>query len=190
MNTTFIQIKKEHTNLVFDKQGIYVVFFFNISGTITCTISAEKVKLHMIGLYDMKQKDNFKVHTEQIHAAPHSFSDLYVLSVARESSALSFSGLVRIEKKAQQSHAYQKNQNLLLSKDAFVDSRPILEILANDVFCTHGSTSGPLSEDQLRYMQIRGLKRSEAEELSVEGFKQQVYDRLSVLGIHPSQLHK
>lgn len=184
MNTKFLQLKKGNSNLVFDTPGKFVVFFSNISGTISCTITAEKVELYMVGLYDLKQKDSFKIHTEQIHIAPHSFSDLYVLSVARESSSFAFSGLIRIEKDAQQSHAYQKNQNLLLSKDAFVDSRPILEILANDVFCTHGSTSGPLCEDQLQYLQMRGLNRSEASELSIEGFKQQVYDRLLSLGIN------
>ena len=138
----------------------------------------------MVGLYDMKQHEKYIIHTEQIHSAPHSFSELYVLSVARDSSSLAFSGLIRIEKDAQQSHAYQKNQNLILSNNAFVDSRPILEILANDVFCTHGSTSGPLSKDQLSYLQMRGLSLNEATEVSVEGFKNQVYDKLSTLGIH------
>lgn len=183
MSTKFIQIKKENNDLVFDKPGKYVVFFSNISGTISCTINAEKVEVYMLGLYDRKGTEKYIVNTKQIHIAPNSFSDLYVLSVARGSSSFVFSGLIRIEKDAQQSHAYQKNQNLLLSKDAFVDSRPILEILANDVFCTHGSTSGPLSEVQLQYLQMRGLERSEAEQLAIEGFKQQVYDRLLHLGI-------
>lgn len=183
MKTTLITISESKNSLVFDEPGIYVVFFTNISGTISCAITAENVELYMVGLYDMKEKDSFKIRTEQIHISPHSFSDLLVLSLARDSSSLSFSGLIKIEKDAQHSHAYQKNKNLILSKNAFVDSRPILEILANDVFCTHGSTSGPLSKEQLQYLQMRGLNLKEATNLSIEGFKQQVYDRLSNLGI-------
>ncbi|MFH0773300.1 MAG: SufD family Fe-S cluster assembly protein [bacterium] len=159
-----------------------------MSGTISCVITAEKVELYLVGMYDMKQKDAFTIRTEQIHASPHSFSDLLILSTVRDMSKLSFSGLIRIKKNAQQSHAYQKNQNLILSEHAFVDSRPILEILADDVFCTHASTSGPLSKDQLLYLQMRGLTRDEAKNLSIEGFKQQAYDKLSSLGIHPPQL--
>ncbi len=189
MNTQLITIQKKDTNLVFDKPGRYVVFFSNISGTITCTIKAEKVEVYMMGLYDMKGKEKYIVNTEQVHIAPHSFSDLYVLSVAQDNSSFAFSGLIRIEKDAQQSHAYQKNQNLILSPDAFVDSRPILEILANDVFCTHGSTSGPISEDQLAYLEMRGLNREQATQLSIDGFKKQVYDRLYSLGITEHDLN-
>ena len=169
--------------MVFDKPGKYVVFFSHISGTISCKIIAEKVELYLVGLYDMKKNEKYTIHTEQIHASPHSFSDLFILSVAHDSSSLHFSGRIRIEKNAKQSHAYQKNQNLILSEDAFVDSRPILEICADDVFCKHGSTSGPISADQLSYLQMRGLNLEEAKQASVEGFKQQVYDRLSSLGI-------
>lgn len=151
---------------------------------------AEKIEVYMVGIYDMKGREKYIIHTEQIHSAPHSFSELFVLSVASDSSSLAFSGLIRIEKDAQQSHAYQKNQNLILSGNAFVDSRPILEILANDVFCTHGSTSGPLSKDQLSYLQMRGLSLKEATDVSVEGFKQQVYDKLNTLGIHDYAGHK
>lgn len=183
MKTEFITINGKNNNMVFDKPGKYVVFFTNISGTISCRINAEKVEVYLMGLYDMQNNDKYVVHTEQIHVSPHSFSDLYVLSVARDRCSFAFSGLIRIEKEAQQSHAYQKNQNLILSNDAFIDSRPILEILANDVFCTHGSTSGPISEDQLQYLQMRGLSRSEASKLYVEGFKQQIFDKLSHLGI-------
>ena len=184
MHPLLITITKSVNKLLFDKPGTYVVFFSNISGTISCNIVAEQVKLYMVGLYDLQQKDIFKIHTEQIHTAPHSFSDLFVLSVVRDVTSLSFSGLIRIEKNAQQSHAYQKNKNLILSKDAFVNSQPILEILANDVFCTHGSTSGPLPKEQLRYLQMRGLSLAEAEEISIAGFKKQLYDALSSLGIH------
>ena len=190
MKPQLIVINGKNNTVILDKPGKYVVFFSNISGTISCKIMAEKVEVYLVGLYDMRNKDKYVVHTEQIHISPHSFSDLFILSVAQDSSSLAFSGLIRIEKNAQQSHAYQKNQNLILSNDAFVDSRPILEILANDVFCTHGSTSGPISKDQLYYLQMRGLSLKEATDISVEGFKQQVYDKLDTLGVHNYAKHK
>lgn len=183
MKTQLITITENNSNLVFNKPGKYVVYFSNISGTISCQIKAGKVELYLVGLYDMKEKERYQIHTEQIHTSPNSFSDLYILSIVNDHSSLSFSGLIRIEKDAQRSHAYQKNQNLILSQDAFVDSRPILEILADDVFCTHGSTSGPISKDQLSYLQMRGLCLNDAKEISIAGFKQQVCDRLSHLGV-------
>ena len=131
----------------------------------------------------MKNDDAYKLYTEQIHEASHSFSDLFILSVADDNSSLFFSGLIRIEKNAQQSHAYQKNQNLILSKNTFIDTRPTLEILADDVFCTHGSTSGPIAKEQLQYLRMRGLNKNEAMKVSIEGFKKQVYDKLQNLGI-------
>jgi len=183
MKPQLIHITEKISNLVFNSAGTYVVFFNNIEGNIACKITAQDVKLYMFGLYDMKNKEHFKIHTEQIHEAGKSFSELYILSVADDSSALQFTGTIRIEKSAQKSHAYQKNQNLILSKDAFVDSRPILEILADDVFCTHGSTTGPLPDDQLNYLIMRGIGEYEAKNLLIEGFKKQVYNRINQLGI-------
>jgi len=178
MKTQLIEIKNGNTKLLFDKPGTYVVYFSNISGKISCKITSEKVKLYMIGLYDMNNSDKYSIQTEQIHTSPHSFSDLYILSLVRDTSSFIFSGLIRIEKNAQHTHAYQKNQNILLSKGGFVDSRPILEILADDVFCTHGSTSGPLSQDQLYYLRTKGLSKDAAEKASIEGLKSLVYERL------------
>ena len=189
MNTQLIVVKKAKTDLVFDTPGKYVVFFSNISGTISCTIKAEKVELFMLGLYEVDGTKKYSVKTKQIHSAPNSFSDLYIVSVVQGSSSFSFSGLIRIEKGARQSHAYQKNQNLLLSEKSSVDSCPILEILANDVFCTHASTSGPISEEQLQLLQMRGIERDEAKNLVVEGFTHQIYDRLSSLGVKNYDTH-
>lgn len=183
MKTHLITITENSTKLTFDRAGRYVVFFKNISGSLSCTITSPQVELYMIGLYDMDDEKKYTIHTEQIHVAPDSYSDLLLLSVMKDSSSLAFAGKIRIEKDAQKSHAYQKNQNLILSEDAFVDSRPILEILADDVFCTHGSTTGPLSKDQLLYLQIRGISKRSAEQLLIEGFTNQVYDRVKQLGI-------
>jgi len=128
------------------------------------------VELNIFGLYIGKNESEFKIDTFQNHKAPLSTSNLLIKGVFYDQSKLYYRGLIRIEKNAQKSHAYQKNQNLMLSKDCFVDSKPYLEILANDVFCTHGSTTGRLDQAQMFYTKSRGLNEKQAEQLLVEGF--------------------
>ena len=89
-------------------------------------------------------------------------------------------GMIRVERDAQKTNAYQENRNLLLSKTAHADSIPGLEILANDVRCTHGSTTGKVDEELIFYAQARGLTRKEATRLIVSGFFQQIFDRITI----------
>jgi Fe-S cluster assembly protein SufD len=88
--------------------------------------------------------------------------------------------MIRVEKDAQKTDAYQKNNSLLLSEDARADSIPGLEIEANDVRCTHGATAGAVDEDMVFYLRSRGIKRDEAVRLIVEGFFANVYDRIAL----------
>jgi len=170
-------LKQEH--LTFDKTGeSYVVFFHNISGKLTFDITASNVELSIYGLFTGNNSDEFRIETIQKHTAPRSLSDLLIKGVFKDTSKLMYEGLIRLEKDAQQSHAYQKNQNLILSPGVFVDSRPFLEILANDVFCTHGSTTGKLSKDQLLYAQMRGLDEKTAQDMLIQGFIDEVYDKV------------
>ena len=90
------------------------------------------------------------------------------------------SAVSNAEQDAQKTNAYQQNRNLLLSKSAHADSIPGLEIMANDVRCTHGATLGQVDREQLFYLMTRGLTRSEAERLIVRGFFQDVLDRVEL----------
>ena len=87
-------------------------------------------------------------------------------------------GLIQVSEGAQRTDAYQANRNLLLSDTARADSIPGLEILANDVRCTHGATIGHVDEEQMYYLMARGLPRAEAQRLIVEGFFAPVLDRI------------
>ncbi|MCL4364499.1 SufD family Fe-S cluster assembly protein [Patescibacteria group bacterium] len=165
------------TKVSFDKPGDYAVFFENLSGELVFDINASNVNLNIYGLYVGNKSDDFKVNTVQVHRAPSSTSNLLIKGVFYGSSKFYYRGLIRIEKDAQKSHAYQKNQNLTLSKDCFIDSRPYLEILANDVFCTHGSTTGRLDKEQMFYTKSRGLEEKEAEKLLVEGFIDEIKNK-------------
>jgi Fe-S cluster assembly protein SufD len=88
--------------------------------------------------------------------------------------------MIRVEKDAQKTNAYQENRNLLLSEQAHADSIPGLEILANDVRCTHGATLSQVDRDQLFYAMARGLTRADAERLIVRGFFQDILDRIDL----------
>lgn len=171
--------QNKDTTLTFDKKGeTYVVFFKNLSGSLRFEIVEPSIKVFIYGLYSGTKNDEFHIETIQHHHAPGSLSDLLIKGVFEDKSKFVYQGLIRLEKNAQQSHAYQKNQNLILNEGVFVDSRPYLEILANDVFCTHGSTTGKLSKDQLLYAQTKGVSNKEAERMLVAGFKQEVYDKM------------
>ena len=88
--------------------------------------------------------------------------------------------MIRVEKDAQRTDAYQKDDNLILSDDARADSIPGLEIEANDVRCTHGATAGRVDEEMIFYAQARGIARDTAIRLIVEGFFANVYDRITL----------
>lgn len=167
----FIHLKKNENNkIIFNKPGDYVVFFHNLSGDYSFDIKSSGINIDIFGLYVGKNNDKFEINTRQNHAEPNSKSNLLIKGVFYDESKFLYKGLVRIEKKAQKSHAYQKNQNLLMSSNTFVDSKPYLEILANDVFCTHGSTTGKLNKEEILYLNSRGINTKKAEKLLVNGF--------------------
>lgn len=124
----------------------------------------------VIGLVIGRGDHKMMIHTEQIHEAPKTTSSLLVKAALFDQAMFSYHGIIRIEKPAQKSDAYQRNENLLLSRSATARSAPSLEILANDVRCTHGSTTGKINEDQLWYLMSRGISRHAATQLLVEGF--------------------
>jgi Fe-S cluster assembly protein SufD len=118
--------------------------------------------------------------TRQDHVAHHTTSDLLYKAGLKDRSRIVWKGMIRVEKDAQRTDAYQKNDNLVLSGSARADSIPGLEIQANDVRCTHGATAGRVDEDMIFYAQARGIARSEAIRLIVEGFFADVYDRITL----------
>jgi Fe-S cluster assembly protein SufD len=158
--------------------GEYVYFFHNLSGELDISITGEGVKVYIFGLYTGKESKTYTLRTIQRHRAPGSWSELLIKGVFDDRSSLDYSGLIRIEKECNGSHAYQKNQNILLSRHTHVSSEPNLEILSPDVFCTHGSTTGKPSEDILAYIQARGVSRPDALQLYTDGFIAEMYERI------------
>jgi Fe-S cluster assembly protein SufD len=130
------------------------------------------------GAYFADGEQHLDYDTFQEHIAPNTTSDFAFKGALRDEATTVWRGMIRVEHEAQKTNAYQENRNLLLSERAHADSIPGLEILANDVRCTHGATLGQVDREQLFYLMSRGLSRSEAERLIVRGFFQDVLDRI------------
>src|SRR6266513_1849418 len=132
------------------------------------------------GAYFADGEQHLDYDTFQEHIAPNTESDFAFKGALRDEASTVWRGMIRVEKDAQKTNAYQENRNLLLSKSAHADSIPGLEILANDVRCTHGATLGRIDRDQLFYAMARGLTQSDAERLILRGFFQDVLDRIDL----------
>jgi Fe-S cluster assembly protein SufD len=118
--------------------------------------------------------------TLQDHDAPNTRSDLLFKGAVEDTARSVYSGLVRLRPPAKKANASQTNRNLVLTEGASAESIPNLEIEANDVRCSHASTVGPIDEEQLYYLESRGIPPVEAERLIVLGFFDDVFERLPV----------
>ncbi len=132
------------------------------------------------GAYFADGDQHLDYDTFQEHIAPRTESDFAFKGALRDRASTVWRGMIRVENEAQQTNAYQENRNLMLSPKAHADSIPGLEILANDVRCTHGSTTGQVDREQLFYLMARGLSRQEAERIIVRGFFQDILDRIDL----------
>ena len=132
------------------------------------------------GAYFADGTQHLDYDTFQEHIAPNTTSDFAFKGALRDEASVVWRGMIRVEKDAQKTNAYQENRNLLLSEQAHADSIPGLEILANDVRCTHGATLSQVDRDQLFYAMARGLTRADAERLIVRGFFQDMLDRIEL----------
>ncbi len=132
------------------------------------------------GVMFAEGKQHLSYHTLQHHQAPQCKSDLLYKGALQDQSHLVWRGMIRVDRDAQKTDGYQRNDNLILSDTVRVDSIPGLEILADDVKCTHGATSGRVDDEQIFYARARGLTRKEAVRMIVAGFFQQVFDRITI----------
>ncbi|HEX4834915.1 MAG TPA: Fe-S cluster assembly protein SufD [bacterium] len=132
----------------------------------------------MLGVLFGDGTQHFDYHTLQEHAAPNTTSDLLYKGALKDTARSVFAGLIRADYGAQKTNAFQLNRNLILSEGARADSMPKLEIMANDLRCTHGASTSRLNEDQIFYLMSRGLTRSTAVRMMVDGFFAEIFDRI------------
>ncbi len=135
------------------------------------------------GLYLVEDDQHTDSHLQVRHAAPHCTSHELYKGILDGSSRAVFNGRIIVDPGAQQTDAIQSNRNLLLSAGALVNSNPQLEILADDVRCTHGSTVGRLDEEAVFYLRSRGIGRATAESLLTYAFAAEIVQQIPVTEI-------
>jgi len=126
-----------------------------------------------------KQSQHIHNHTEVDHRVPHCTSDEFYKNVLDDKSRAIFRGRIIVAQDAQKTAAEQQNDNLLVSADAEANTKPQLEIYADDVTCSHGATIGQLDQKSLFYFQSRGINKADAQRLLTFAFVNEVVDRIS-----------
>ena len=143
-------------------------------------LRGKRANCQVNGVMFTEDKQHLSYHTLQHHEAADCTSDFLYKAALQDKSRTVWRGMIKVDEGAQQTDGYQRNDNLLLSDTARADSIPGLEIEADDVRCTHGSTSGRVDDELIFYCQCRGFTRKEAIRAIVTGFFQQVFDRVTI----------
>jgi Fe-S cluster assembly protein SufD len=165
------------------KQSTYTNSCFTFSGALVrnnlnTAIAAEFAETHLFGLFVTKANQLVDNHTLVDHLKPNCQSnELYKGIVGGKSTAV-FNGQIFVEKDAQKTNAYQSSKNILLSDGATVNAKPELEIYANDVKCSHGTSTGKVDENALFYLKARGIGDETARKLLLQAFAHEVIDQL------------
>ncbi|MDA7977174.1 MAG: Fe-S cluster assembly protein SufD [Pirellulales bacterium] len=141
------------------------------------------------GVMFAEGRQHLDYHTLQHHEAKSCRSDLLYKGGLQDQSRMVWRGMIKVDPGADKTDGYQRNDNLMLSDDARADSIPGLEIEADDVICTHGATTGRVDDEQIFYLQARGLTRNEATRVIVAGFFQQVFDRITIPSVREALGH-
>lgn len=149
---------------------------------LTVDLEGRGSSANIVGAYFGDQRQVLDYRYFMHHSGLNTRSDMFLKGAVEDDALSVFTGMIRIDESAQRTDAFQTNRNLILSEGAAAQSVPNLEILANDVRCGHGSTVGPLDEEQRYYLMSRGLDPERADRLQVRGFFREALDRFP----HPS----
>ena len=159
-------------------------YTFNLQGNILRTnlhliIDGEGIESHMYGLYLLAGNTLADNHTVVDHKKPHSFTNELYKGIMDENSKGVFNGKIFVRPQAQKTNAFQANRNILLSEKATVNTKPQLEIWADDVKCSHGCTTGQLDEEALFYLRTRGIHKDTARAMMLYAFAGEVTDKIA-----------
>jgi Fe-S cluster assembly protein SufD len=181
----FTHIQRIKSNLENDAvlNSLYVTMGGSLSRTEVQSALNTGSSSEMLAVYFADKDQHFDHLTLQHHLKPRAHSDLLFKGVLNDKARGVFSGLIKVELNAQKTDAYQKNRTLLLSDDARSDSVPQLEINANDVRCSHGSTTAPVDQQELFYLRSRGISKPVAEKMLVTAFLEDVLNRVPLKNV-------
>lgn len=151
-----------------------------IRNNLNSVFNGTNTECHFFGLYLLKGKQHIDNHTLADHAMPHCYSNELYKGIIDEKATGVFNGKIMVRKDAQKTNAYQSNNNILLSDDATIYSKPQLEIFADDVKCSHGATSGQLSKEEMFYLRSRGIGEDDARTLLLYAYASDVLDSIKI----------
>jgi Fe-S cluster assembly protein SufD len=192
MDHTIIQTSGKATRLVQHitvrqkRQSLYNNFTFTLPGAdfvrneLTVRLEEEHTESHLYGLYLLGGQQLVDNHTLVDHQKPSCQSNELYKGVLLERSVGVFNGKVYVHKDAQKTNAFQQNNNLVISKKATINSKPQLEIFADDVKCSHGSTVGQFSEEALFYLRARGIGEETAKGLLINAFAFDITEKIGI----------
>ena len=177
-----------HTTAHQKKQSLYNNYTFTLPGAdlvrndLQTRLEEDHTETHLYGLYLAAGQQLIDNHTLVDHQKPNCFSNELYKGVLLEQSTGVFNGKVFVHPDAQKTNAFQQNNNLVIGKKATIDSKPELEIYADDVKCSHGSTVGQFSEEALFYLRARGIGEAAARALLINAFAFDVTEKIK----HPA----
>ena len=155
-----------------------------VRNNLEVVLDAERCEAHLYGLYFQGGKTHIDNHTVVDNVKPNCFSNELYKGVMNDESTGVFNGKIYVRQDAQKTNAYQSNKNILLSDSATINSKPQLEIFADDVKCSHGCTVGQLDEEALFYLQSRGISEGAARSLLVHAFAEDIMEHIKLGPIH------
>ncbi len=150
-----------------------------IKNEIICNLKEQYSSAFVSGIMNLNEKKHHEIKSKINHIAENTKSYQLIKSVLSEKSKGIYQGKIFVDSKAQKTDGYQLSKALLLSKDTEFDAKPELEIYADDVKCSHGSTSGNLDENAIFYLMTRGIKRDDAKKLLINGFLKDVLEKIT-----------
>lgn len=164
-------------------ENAHLTYFFLVTDSADITIFIQllgpKAQATIFCICLLSEEQTVVINTQQKHSSSRTESQVLVKSIMCDAARLTYNGSIIIEKDAHKSVAQQHNKNMLLSSEAYIWANPSLEVLTNDVQCAHGSASGQVSQDQLFYLQSRGLGDDVAKKLLLQGFFADILNNMS-----------
>ncbi len=151
-----------------------------IRNNVNAVLDAEHCETHLYGLYMLDGNTHVDNHTSVDHKKPNAFSNELYKGIMDDQSKGVFNGKIFVRPNAQKTNAFQSNANILLTNEASIDTKPQLEIWADDVKCSHGATTGQLDSEKMFYLQTRGLSKIQARAVLLKAFAGDVIQHIKI----------
>jgi Fe-S cluster assembly protein SufD len=166
-------------------KSVFSTHTFTLSGSfvrnnLNMVLDDERIESHLYGLYLTNGHQVVDNHTLVDHRKPNCNSNELYKGIIEDKSSATFNGKIFVRKDAQQTNAFQSNKNILLSDEGTINTKPQLEIYANDVKCSHGTSTGKLDEDKIFYLRARGLSETSAKKMLMHAFASEVVEQITI----------